>query len=80
MSETWEEAILHTMKRLGGKGLPLQKIYKGMETHSLVTPYHGQSWKPDKQARYECWIRSVLARLKKKGLVKQIARAIYSLT
>ena len=60
MSETSEEAILETMKRLGGEEIPLKKIYDGMDTHPLVTPYHGKSWKSGKQSRYECWIKKSL--------------------
>lgn len=76
MSDTWEQAILIVISNRG-EPMFLQDIYKEMENHPIVTAHHEELW--GGQANYKHWIRSALARLKSKGKIIHVERAIYSL-
>ena len=51
-----------------------------MVDHPLVTPYHKEPWKPGGQPRYETWIISILAKLRKEGKITLVERGVYSLS
>ena len=58
MPETWNEAIIETIKIQGGNKIPTKDIYAGMESHPLITPFHKEVWRSDKQQmRYQNQIR-----------------------
>ncbi len=75
MSETWEEAVFRIVKDYEGD-ISLQEIYEGMATHPLVMPHLVELW--GGQPNYHHSIRSYLARLKRKGLVRHVGRALYN--
>lgn len=79
MPENWNEAIIGTVKKKGGKEILLQDIYAGMENHPLVTPRLKEPWKTDKQLRYHTWINSYLSVLVRKGILVRVSRGVYSL-
>ncbi len=74
MPDTWEEAILRVVKTNKGAIL-LQEIYRKMESHPLVTPHHRDLWSG--QPNYHHWIRSALARLKKRGAIQRVGPSRY---
>ena len=74
MTEGWDEAVLEVLRRTG-RNTTLQEIYREMEDHPLVTPRHKEYW--GGQPNYQHSIRSSLARLKKRGVVSQVGRAVY---
>lgn len=76
MSDTWEQAVLRVISNRG-EPMFLKDVYKEMENHPLVTPYHKELW--ESQARYKHWIRSTLARLCNERKVTRVERGIYSL-
>ena len=55
--------------------ISLQEIYRKMESHPLVTPYHREQW--GNQPNYHYWIRSALARLKNRGAIQRVGRGLY---
>ncbi len=74
MRETWEEAVLRIVRAKDGP-ITLQEIYQAMECHPLVTPYHKEPW--GGQPRFHHWVRSYLARLKKRGDVRHVGPGRY---
>ena len=75
MSETWEEAILRIVRAKEGD-ISLQEIYRAIESHPLVTPYHKELW--DRQPRYHHWVRSELAKVCKRGAIRHVGRGLYT--
>ena len=75
MSDTWEEAILRIVRAENGT-ISLQDIYQAMERHPLVTPHHRDAW--GGQPNYHHWIRSALARLCNRGVVRRVGRGLYT--
>ncbi len=74
MPDTWEEAVLRIVKTNRG-AISLQEIYRKMESHPLVTSYHRELW--GNQPNYHHWIRSTLARLRKRGAIQHVSRGLY---
>lgn len=58
--DTWADATVETLKKLGSSRVSLRQIYRVMRSHELVTAYHLEPWKLGGQPRYECWIRGAL--------------------
>ena len=80
MSETWNEATIETVKKKGGKEILLKDIYAGMESHPLITPFHKEVWRSDKQQlRYQNQIRRCLTTLRRNGILVLESRGVYSL-
>lgn len=79
MNENWNEAIIETVKKLGGKEILLRDIYAGMESRPLVKPYHKEPWRAKLQPRFHTWINSYLSALVKKGVLVRVSRGMYSL-
>ena len=80
MSETWNEATIETVKKKGGKEILLRNIYAGMENHPLVTPFHKEVWRSDKQQpRYQNQIRRCLTTLTNNGTLIRVSKGKYSL-
>ena len=74
MSDIWEEAVLRIVKA-NKEVTSLQEIYREMENHPLVTPHHRELW--GGQPNYHHWIRSVLAKLRKRGAIQRVGRGRY---
>ena len=74
MRETWEEAILRIV-RSRETATSVQEICAAMDGHQLVQPHHRELWAG--QPNRDHWVRSTLARLKKRGLVRHVGRALY---
>ena len=79
MTDSWKDAVVASIRNSRRRVVPLQTIYALMKTHHLVTPYHEQAWAMGGQPRYECWIRSELARLVRDRSVNKVGRGKYSL-
>jgi hypothetical protein len=75
-SEGWSEAILDVLEQ-HGEPMKLKQLYAGMRSHPVVEPRHLELW-TNGQPKYECWIRSELAKLKGQGKVRHAAHATYS--
>ena len=74
---SWKDAILEVIRRRKGREIKLQEIYKEVLTLPIVTEFHKEPWSPGKQPRYECAIRSLIAKLKKEGLIAHPRKAVY---
>ena len=74
MPDTWEEAVLRVVVTNKG-AISLQDIYRKMESHPLMTPHHRELWHG--QPNYHHWIRSALAKLKKRGAIQRVGRGLY---
>ena len=74
MSETWEQAVLDVLKA-NRRVMSLQEIYRAMECHPVVTLHHRELW--ENQPKYHHWIRSTLAKLKKRGAIRHVGRGLY---
>ena len=74
MPETGEEAVLAILKARKGF-IPLQDIYSEMETHPLVKAHHRDDW--GGQPNFHHWIRSALAKFKKKGAIRRGGKGLY---
>ena len=75
MPDTWEEAVLHIITAHEG-AVSVQEICRKMEPHPLVTPHHRELWRGG-QPNYHHWIRSVLAKLKRRGAIQRIGHGLY---
>ena len=75
MTETWDEAVFDVLQRQGTV-MSLKEIYGAMECHPIVTSHHKESW--GSQPNYHHWIRSSLARLKRRGKVQHVRRSLYA--
>ena len=74
MPDTWEEAVLRIVKTNKG-AISLQEIYRKLESHPLVTPYHRELW--TKQPYYHHWIRAALGKLKNRGAIQHVGLGLY---
>ena len=75
MSETWDEAVFGVLR--GRRAvMSLNEIYRAMENHQIVTPHHRELW--GNQPNYHHWIRSSLARMKRRGNVRHVGRSLYT--
>ena len=77
MPETWEEAVLRIIRTRDAE-ISLQEIYQEMDSHPLVTPHHRELW--EGQPNYYYWIRSSLARLKRRGDIQHVGHGLYNST
>jgi hypothetical protein len=66
--------VLNVLKK-AGRSMALAEIYRAMERHPLVTAHHRELW--GNQPNFHHWVRSAIAKLKRRGAVRQIGRAIY---
>lgn len=73
--DTWEEAVFNIVGSLK-RPVSLQEIYARMAEHLLVRSHHRKLW--GSQPNYHHWVRSVLAKLKRKGLVCHVGRGLYA--
>lgn len=76
VKEDWDSTI-HEIIKQARTTISLNEIYKAIETHSIVTHYHRQPWKPGGQPRYQCWTRRCLTNLISKKSIKRVGRALY---
>jgi|SaaInlV_135m_DNA_1039713.scaffolds.fasta_scaffold96888_1 hypothetical protein len=74
---TWKDAVLQVIRKRRGQEVTLQEIYKGVLVSPVMTDFHDQQWKSGKQLKYQCWVRSTLAVLKKEGLIVHVRKAVY---
>ncbi len=74
MPDTWEEAVLRIIRTHDGE-ISVQEIYQEMDSHPLVTPHHRKLW--EGQPNYHHWIRSSLARLKRRGDIQRVGLGRY---
>jgi len=74
---TWAEAIIITMKRRPTHDWTLKELYAAIERLSIVQEHHRDYW--GSQPNYHHWIRSELAKLGEKGIVKHVRRSTYRL-
>ncbi len=74
MPDTWEEAVLRIIRTHDAE-ISLQEIYQEMDSHPLVTPHHRDLW--EGQPNYHHWIRSSLARLKRRGDIQHVGHGLY---
>jgi hypothetical protein len=74
MHETWAE----TLKAIVDRPMALAEIYSGVRRRRNLTPRDLEPWEGDKQPRYQCWCRSELAKLVKRGEVRHLARGRYA--
>ncbi len=73
---SWEDVVLWVIQKRKGGEITLQEIYKGVSRHPIVTAELRKLWK-NGQPLYQCYIRSSLPRLKRKGLIANPRRAVY---
>lgn len=74
MHETWEEDVLAIIRGKGGP-ITVQEIYREIERHPLVKTRHRESW--GGQPNFHHWVRSYLAKLKKRRDIRHIGRGLY---
>jgi hypothetical protein len=77
LNMSWKDAILEVIRQRNGREITLQEIYKEVMTLPIVTEFHKEPWKPEKQPKYECWIRSSLSDLVKDGSITRSRKAVY---
>lgn len=74
---TWKEAVLQVIQERNGREITLNEIYEGVKILPVMRVFHEDPWQPGKQPKYECWVRSVLAKLKQERLVTHVSKGIY---
>ena len=74
MRETWEEAVLRVVRSRNG-AISVQEICASMDCHPIVQPHHRELW--GGQPNLDHWVRSALARLKRRGAIRHVGRALY---
>ena len=74
---TWEDAILHVMQQRPSHHWTLTEIYKEVVKLPIVTTHHLEDW--GGQPNYHHWVRSAIARIKKKREIKRVKRSTYQL-
>lgn len=77
---TWYSAVVLSLNEKGARNVELQDIYSVVEKFRSLTDHDREPHPKYPQENFKHTIRSVLAKLKKYGLVDQTDRAIYSLT
>ena len=73
--KTWKEEILKVISK-AKHPIALREIYKAMRNSDLVTPWHLEPWKGDKQLRYENQIRRELTNLRREERIHWISRGL----
>lgn len=76
---TWEQAILRSIKSLGGKA-DLQQIYEIISDFKELTEDHLRITEWGGRPAYEHQIRSHVSNLHEEGYLDRISRGRYSLT
>jgi len=74
---TWREAIIGVMKKRRSHPWTLTEIYAVIAKLPIVTVHHREDW--GDQPNYHHWVRSELVKLKRRGVVEQVARSTYRL-
>ena len=74
--QSWRLAILKTIESLGGQA-SLQEIYAQIPTFKPLTEKDLTEW--GHQPMYHHYIRSIIARLRKRRELFPISRGVYSL-
>lgn len=74
--QTWRAAILETIESLGRQA-SLQQIYKQIPNFKHLTEKDLTKW--GRQPMYHHYIRSIIARLCKRGELLHTSRGFYSL-
>jgi hypothetical protein len=75
MRETWEEAVLRIVRSREAP-TSVQEVCAAMDGHPLVQPHHKELW--GGQPNLDHWVRSALARLKRRGAIRHVGRALYN--
>jgi hypothetical protein len=68
--ESWERAVLQVLLRYYPQEVPMPTVYAGIADFRTLTDYDKEPWKDNLQPRYECWTRSTLNILRRKGLAE----------
>lgn len=76
MQETWPE----TLKAVVTRPMWWPEIYSGVVRRRELAPYHLEPWKEKRQPRYQCWCRSAMNVLVKRGEIRQLPDKRYSPT
>ncbi len=72
MGETWEEAVLAVLSEAPDRAWTLAEIYGRIEERPIVSRRHREIW--GSHPNFHHWVRSTLARLKRRGLVLRVGR------
>lgn len=73
---SYENEVLKVIRQREGGEITLQEIYEDFSILPLVTDELRKPWK-NGQPMYQCYIRSSLPPLKRKGLIAHPKRAVY---